>query len=105
MKQHFKQSRGKLLAVIMIAAGLAGPGLSASASAANAGASAGGEAATHMSPAGTANTNAQWQTEASKGTDRAGERMSEQGAENRHMSGAEGEAAAALPKGKRTGKR
>lgn len=99
MKKSVKQTRRKLLATLV--AGLSGTGLATAVMAAgigvgvgvNAGANAGagganagvqaapaidvqagGTAAGQMSTTGTANSNAQWRTGATRGTDRAGER-------------------------------
>jgi hypothetical protein len=117
MKKSVEQTRNKRL--IAIAAGIGGVGLVSAASAvgvnADAGggaqaaapvsAQAGGNAGAHMSTSATANTNARWQAEANRGADRAGERMNEKGAENRHVPGSETEAATASSEGKRRGKR
>jgi hypothetical protein len=95
MKQNAQQVRTKLLTLIM--AGVAGAGLAAAAPAAETGtgidarvdagttvsapdtAQAGGAADAHMSPSGNANSNAQWQSGATRGEDRAAERMSAHG--------------------------
>lgn len=92
MKQNHQQIRTKLLTVIM--AGVTGVGFAAAATAAGAGigananvgagaqvtaptnTQAGGSANTHMSTAGNANSNAQWQRGATQGVDRAADRMS-----------------------------
>lgn len=95
MIQQVQQVRTKLLPLIM--AGLVGAGFATAAMAsgmdagANAdvgaqvtapdGAQAGGAADAHMSPAGSTNSNAQWQIEAARGADRATERMNPTGAE------------------------
>ncbi|MHB1086009.1 MAG: hypothetical protein ACYCZA_14375 [Thiobacillus sp.] len=96
MKQNTQQVRTKLLTLIM--AGVAGAGLAAAATAAGLGgginasvgagatvsaptAQAGGAADAHMSTSGIANSNAQWQSEATRGADRAAERMNANGAE------------------------
>lgn len=122
MKKPVERTRYKLLAVLTAglgAAGLAstvmaagigiGGGIGAGAGAgANAGAGvqvapsvdvqAGGTAATHMNTNGTANSNAQWQSGATRGTDRAAERTPSTTDE-------EPEATTASSKGKRTDKR
>jgi len=84
MKQHAQQIRTKLFIVIM--AGLAGVGFATAATAAEVAAGAdaqvaapdhaqaGGSADAHMSTSGNANSNAQWQSGASRGADRAAER-------------------------------
>lgn len=83
MKQIFQTARIKLLTLIM--AGAAGGGFAIAATAAgvgvNAGAQAGGVADAHMSASGSADSDAQWQSGATRGIDRAAERMSPQGAE------------------------
>ena len=94
MKQN-QQIRTKLLTVMM--AGVTGVGFAAAATAAGVGigadanvdagaqvtapanAQAGGSADTHMSTTGDANSNAQWQSGALRGADRAAERMGEDG--------------------------
>ncbi|MDP1645398.1 MAG: hypothetical protein Q8K35_08400 [Thiobacillus sp.] len=91
MKQNTQQIRTKLLTVIM--AGVAGVGFATAATAAGVGvdvntnvsagaqvaapnnAQAGGSADAHMSTSGSANSNAQWQSGATRGADRAAERM------------------------------
>src|SRR5512141_2945865 len=91
MKQYAQQVRTQLLTLIM--AGVAGAGLATAATAAGLGggahadvgagasvpapdtAQAGGAADAHMSPSGSANSNAQWQSGATRGADRAAERM------------------------------
>ena len=60
MKQNVQQVRPRLPALIMT--GMAG-----------------GAAETHTSPAGSANGNAQWQSGAARGADRAAERMNAPG--------------------------
>jgi hypothetical protein len=93
MKQN-AQIRTQLLTVIM-----AGVGFATAATAAEVDASvdakvgadaqvaapgniqAGGTADAHMSPSGSTNSNAQWQSGATRGADRAGERMSMSGSE------------------------
>lgn len=55
---------------------------------------AGATAGTHMSGSGTANSNAQWQSDAAKGDARAAVRMNAKGAENKHDGSADIEAAA-----------
>lgn len=103
MKRNNQQVRTKLLTLIV--ASVAGAGFAAAVSAAGIGgginadvdagatvstpdtpqapdtAQAGGAADTHMSTSGKANTNAQWQSGATRGTDRATERMNDNGAE------------------------
>lgn len=97
MKQNTQQVRTKLLTLIV--ASVAGASFAAAASAAGISgginadvgaeatvstpdtAQAGGAADTHMSTSGNANTNAQWQSGATRGTDRAAERMNANGAE------------------------
>jgi hypothetical protein len=96
MKQPTQQVRTKLMTLIM--AGMAGAGFSAAATAAGMGggtsatvgagatvsapdtAQAGGAADAHMSTSGIANSNAQWQSEATRGAARAAERMNANGA-------------------------
>lgn len=91
MMRNAQQIRSKLLTVIM--AGVAGVGFATAATAAGVGvganahvgagaqvaapnnAQAGGRADAHMSTAGSANSNAQWQSGATRGADRAAERM------------------------------
>lgn len=87
MKQNSQQIRTKLLTVIM--AGVAGVGFATAATAAGVGANvgagtevtapdkaqAGGSADAHMSTSGSANTNAQWESGATRGADRAAARM------------------------------
>jgi hypothetical protein len=109
--------RTKLLTLIM--AGVAGLGFAAVATAAkiaggvnahvsaNHGvtapvrAEAGGTADAHMSAAGLANSNAQWQSGATRGADRAAERMNMNGAEMQQSAGAELEASGKAAAGKR----
>ena len=97
MKQYAQQVRTQLLTLIM--AGVAGAGLATTATAAgiggganvNAGvgagvtapdtAQAGGAADAHMSSSGSANSNAQWQSGATRGSDRAAERTNADGAD------------------------
>ena len=91
MKQYAQKVRTQLLTLIM--AGVAGAGVATAATAAGIGggvhadvgasasvpapdtAQAGGAADAHMSPSGSANNNAQWQSGATRGADRAAERM------------------------------
>ena len=104
MKQNAQQVRTQLLTLIM--AGVTGAGFAAAATAAGIGggvnanvgaganvsvpgtAQAGGAADAHMSPSGSANSNAQWQSGATRGADRAAERMDAQGAEMKQSGGA-----------------
>lgn len=89
MKQYAQQIRTQLLTLIM--AGVAGAGVATAATAADVGAGAsvpapdtaqaGGAADAHMSPSGSANNNAQWQSGATRGADRATERMNANGAD------------------------
>lgn len=81
MKQYAHQVRFKLLALIM--AGMTGAGLTTAASAAEAEAAlqAGGTAGAHMNTTGSANSNAQWKSGATRGADRAADRMSPDGAD------------------------
>ncbi len=94
--KHTQQVRTKLMTLIV--AGVAGAGFAAAASAAGMGgginadvgaeatvstpdtAQTGGAAYAHMSTSGNANNNAQWQSGATRGTDRAAERMNTNGA-------------------------
>jgi hypothetical protein len=89
MKQNAQQIRNKLMIVIM--AGVAAVGFAAAARAAQVGAGvstddgasaqveapsnarAGGSGNAHMSTSGSANSNAQWQSGATRGADRAAE--------------------------------
>ncbi len=84
MMQKSQAIRTQLLTVIMASIGLAAavPAVGAGVNA-NVGvnAQAGGNADTHISPSGSANGNAQWQSDAAKGEDRAAGRMSAKGAE------------------------
>lgn len=101
MMQKIQPIRSTLLTVLMAgfatAATAAGVGVNA-----NAGAQAGGNAGTHMSPAGSANSNAQWQDGAAKGADRAAERMSPKGADMKQSVDVESDASGkAALKGKR----
>ncbi|WP_296749647.1 hypothetical protein [Thiobacillus sp.] len=102
MMQKTQPIRSTLLTVLMAgfatAASAAGVGVNAN----NVGAQAGGNAETRMSPAGSANSNAQWQDGATKGADRATERMSPKGADMKQSVDAEPDAAGkAALKGKR----
>lgn len=110
MMQTAKQVRTKLLTVIM--AGVAGVGFATAATAAGvgaganandgAGAQAGGTADAHMSPSGSTNSNAQWQSGATRGADRAAARTSMSGDEMQQSAGAELDATGkAAVKGKR----
>ena len=113
MMQKSQAIRTRLLTVIMASIGLAAavPALAAGVNAnvgANAqvaapgNAQAGGNADTHMSPSGSANSNAQWQSGAAQGADRATERMSAKGAEKKPAVGTEPDATGtAAVKGKR----
>ena len=105
MKHNAQQVRPKLLTLIM--AGVAGAGFAAAAVAAETGAGinanvdagttfsapgtarAGGAAEAHMSTSGSANSNAQWQSGATRGEDRAAERMNTHGTALRQSAGAE----------------
>lgn len=105
MKQNIQQLRPKFLTLIL--AGVAGAGFAAAAVAAETGsginanveagptfpapgtAQAGGAADTHMSTSGNASSNAQWQSGATRGEDRAAERMNTHGTELRQSAGAD----------------
>lgn len=88
MMQKIQPIRSTLLTVLMVGFATAvGAGANA-----NAGAPAGGNAAAHVSPAGSANNNAQWQDGAAKGAGRAAERMSPKGADMKHSVAAESDA-------------
>src|SRR5512139_3382806 len=97
MMQTAQQVRSKLLTLIV--AGVAGVAFANAATAAGAGGSAqvaapgggqaGGSADAHISPAGSANSNAQWQSGATRGTDHAAERMSTSGDDMRQAAGAD----------------
>lgn len=91
MMQKTQPIRSTLLTVLMAgfatAATAAGVGTNA-----NVGAQAGGNAAAHVSPAGSANSNAQWQDGAAKGADRAAERMSPKGADMKQSGTTESDA-------------
>src|SRR5574340_1243307 len=91
MMHKIQPIRSTLLTVLLVGfattATAAGVGINA-----NAGAQAGGTAATHMSPAGNANDNAQWQDGATRGADRAAERMSPTGADMKQSAGVESDA-------------
>jgi len=104
MKQNAQQVRPKFLTLIM--AGVAGAGFAAAAAAetgtginanVDAGttfsapgtAQAGGAAETHMSTSGSANSNAQWQSGATRGEDRAAEHMNTHSTELRQSAGAD----------------
>jgi hypothetical protein len=105
MKQNAQQVRHKFLTLIM--AGVAGAGFAAAAVAAETGtginanvdagatfsapgtAQAGGAADAHMSTSGNANSNAQWQSGATRGEDRAAERMNTHSTELRQSAGAD----------------
>lgn len=105
MMQKIQPIRSTLLTVLLVGfattATAAGVGVNAGVNA-NVGAQAGGTAATHMSPAGNANDNAQWQDGATRGADRAAERMSPTGADMKQSSGVESDATGkAALKGKR----
>lgn len=82
--QKSQAIRTQLLTVIMASIGLAaavpavGAGINAKV---GANAQADGDAHTHMSPSGSANNSAHWQSDAAKGEVRAAERMSAKGAE------------------------
>ena len=95
MMQKTKQVRTHLFALIL--AGVTGVGFATAATAAGVGvgikadvgagatvvgsdnAQAGGVADVHMSPSGSANSNAQWKNGATQGEDRAAERMNPNG--------------------------
>ena len=117
MKQYAQQVRTQLLTLIMAA--VAGAGFASAATAAGLGggvnanvgaganvsvpgaAQAGGAADAHMSPSGSASGNAQWQSGASRGTDRAAERMDTRGGEVKQSGSADLETPdAATVKGK-----
>ena len=84
MTHNTKQVRSTLLSMIM--AGALGVGFATGASAqvgvgagaevGPSGGQAGGSAETHMSPAGSENSNAQWKTDSTRGEARAEERRS-----------------------------
>ena len=110
MMQTAQQVRSKLLTLIV--AGVAGVAFTNAATAAGVGggaqvaapdsAQAGGSADAHMSSAGSANSNAQWQSGATRGADRAAERMSTNGDDMRQSAGADLESTGkANMKGKR----
>lgn len=108
MMQKSQAIRTQFLTVIM--AGVAAVGFATTASGAGVGAEvaapanaqAGGNADAHLSPSGSANSNAQWQSGAAQGADRATERMSAKGAEKKQSAGTEPEATGtAAVKGKR----
>ena len=92
MKQNTQQVRTQLLALIMAglattatAAGIGGganvnAGVGAGVTAPDT-AQAGGAADAHMSSSGSANSNAQWQSGATRGSDRAAERTNADGAD------------------------
>lgn len=113
MMQKSQAIRTRLLTVIMASIGLAaavpavGAGVNANVGAnaqiaAPGNAQAGGNADTHMSPSGSANSNALWQSDAAKGEDRAAERMSAKGAEMKQSADTEPESTGtAAVKGKR----
>lgn len=108
MMQHAQQIRTKLFTLIMAA--VAGAGFATAATAAGAGAGvnanvdaaaqvvardnpqAGGAADARMSPAGSTNSNAQWQSGAAQGADRAAGRMNPKGTEMKQSSDTEPEA-------------
>ena len=113
MMRNAQQIRSKLLTVIL--AGVAGVGFATAVTAAgveaNVGAGAqveapgnvqaGGTADAHMSTSGSANSNAQWHSGATRGADLAAERMNAHGAEMTQSGGADLEAAGtATVKGK-----
>lgn len=110
MKQIVQQDRTRFLTLIM--AGVATFGFahvtmaadSAAAANATVGAAAqpGTAAGAQMSGSGSANSNAQWQSGATQGADRATARMSPHGAEMMHSGGADVSATGnAAAKGKR----
>ncbi len=117
MMQQAQQLHTKLWSVIT--AGLAGAGFVTAAMASGMGAGvnpdvgagaqvaapdnagAGGAADAHMSPAGSTNSNAQWQIGTTRGEDRATERMNPKGAEMKQSADAQHEAASkATPQGR-----
>ncbi|MGE5318737.1 MAG: hypothetical protein ACM3KD_01020 [Hyphomicrobiaceae bacterium] len=99
MKQIAQQVRTKFLTLALAA--MAGTGVAAAANAAGLGAGinadigagphgampdtaqAGGKADAHVSPSGSANGDAQWQSGATRGEDRAAKRMNAHGADSR----------------------
>jgi hypothetical protein len=87
MMQKTQPIRSTLLTVLMV-----GFATAATAAGVGANANAGGNAATHVSPAGSANSNAQWQDGATKGADRATERMSPKGADMKQSGATESDA-------------
>lgn len=111
MMQHAQQVRTKLFTLIMAA--VAGAGFATAATAAGAGvnanvdadtqvvardnAQAGGSADARMSPSGNTNSNAQWQSGAAQGADRAAGRMNPKGAEMKQSSDTEPEATGKAP--------
>lgn len=116
MTQKAQPIRTQLLTAIM--AGVTGVGFATAASAVGVGANAnigagaqvaapanaqaGGTADAHMSTSGRANGNAQWQSGAARGADRAAERMNTKGAEMKQSADAELDATGtAAIKGKR----
>lgn len=95
MKHDTRYPR-QLLSVIsagIVAAAFTGNVYAAGAKA-EAGTQAGATAGAHMGATGTANTNAQWQSGATKGDARAAARMSATGAEKKHDGSVELEASA-----------
>lgn len=120
MMRNAQQIRTKVLTVIM--AGMAGVGFATAATAAGVGANvnvgadaqvaapnnaqAGGSADAHMSTAGSANSNAQWQSGATRGADRAAERTGTNSDGLEQSTAAElGAAGMAAAKAKRSGTR
>ena len=110
MKQSVQQVHTKLMSLILsslIITGVAGVGFAAAAMAAGAPAGvgadavAGGATEANMSDAGTANSNAQWQSGATRGADRAAARMHTTGSKMKQSGGADLEASGKAPKGKR----
>jgi len=116
MKQNAQQVRTKLLTLIMTgvagfaaaatAAGMGG-GINANVGAgatvpAPATAQAGGVADAHMSTSGIASSNAQWQSGATRGADRAAERMNPNGAELKQPGATLEATGTAVVKGKST---
>lgn len=110
MKQHVQHVHSRLLSFALsslIVAGAGGIGFATAAMAAGiaasggAGARAGGEAEAHMSAAGLAHSNAQSQSGATRGADRATARMSPTGADMKASGADELDAIPAVAKGKR----
>ena len=96
MKQIAQQTHVQLLTLIM--ASVASVAFAAAAVAAEGDAQAGGAAGAHMSPAGSANSDAQWQDGATQGADRAAQQMNATGAEQKQSGDADAGKAAAKTK-------